>query len=92
MVRRRLDEVDGGPLLIEELLPTLWLDGDGLPVWYSQSDGSGGPPSLCWQAQRATKLSGEVLQGRVPTHLDWEGGWSLTRDVLEGAVVIGEAG
>ena len=25
----RLDEVDGGPLLIEELLPTLWLDGDG---------------------------------------------------------------
>ena len=75
----RLEEVDGGPLLVEELLPTLWLDAEGLPVWYSQSDGCGGPPSLCWQAQRATKLSGEVLQGRVPVQLDWEAGWSLPR-------------
>ena len=88
----RLEEVDGGPLLVEELLPTLWLDGEGLPVWYSQSNGSGGAPSLCWQAQRATRLSAEVLQGRVPAQLDWAAGWSLTREVLEGAVVVGEAG
>jgi hypothetical protein len=88
----RLDDVDGRPLLVEELLPTLWLDAEGLPVWHSQSDGSGGPPSLCWQAQRATKLSGQVLQGRVPVQLDWEAGWSLTREVLEGAAVSGAVG
>jgi hypothetical protein len=88
----RLDEADGGPLLVEELLPTLWLDAGGLPVWYSQSDGCGGPPSLCWQAQRASKLPVEVLAGRVPADLDWVCGWSLTREVLEGAAVIGGAG
>ena len=88
----RLEEVDGGPLLVEELLPTLWLDADGFPVWYSQSDGQGGLPALCWQAQRAAKLSGEVLQRRLPAQLDWGAGWSLKREVFEGAVVIGGAG
>jgi hypothetical protein len=90
-VSARLEEVDGAPLLLEELLPTLWLDGGGLPVWYSQSDGSGGPPAIWWQAQRATKLAGEVLQGRVPAQLDWAAGWTLSREVLHGAVLNGRA-
>ena len=49
-------------------------------------------PPFAGRLGSAAKLSGEVLQRRLPAQLDWGAGWSLKREVFEGAVVIGGAG